>query len=157
MRVSLLNMEEKHLERVSALDFKLAQRPWSVSMFKEELRLRSFCRLLMNEYGVVVGYGISRLQVDEWHLLTVGVAREFQRQGYGFQLVADVIRKAALGYNRSVLLEVRASNVSALTLYKKMGFETLYIREGYYKAPPLAEDAVVMSRRVQENDRKIFL
>ena len=156
MRVYLKDMEEKHLERVSALDFKAAQRPWSLQMFQEELRLHSFCRVLLDDYGNVIGYGVSRLQVDEWHLLTVSVEAEYRRNGFGYRLVADVIRKAALSHNRSVLLEVRASNKDAVSLYESLDFEILYIREGYYKAPPIAEDALVMSRRIQEGDREII-
>jgi ribosomal-protein-alanine acetyltransferase len=156
MVLRLRDMEPKHLGRVVELDGLIAQRPWSKSMFEEELNLSSFCRVLLNDYGTVAGFCVSRLQLDEWHLLSVGVGLDFRRQGLGERLVADVVRKAALGRSRAVLLEVRASNEPALKLYKKMQFETLYVRENYYKGPPKAEDAVVMDRRVKERDREFI-
>ncbi len=156
MRVYIKDMEKKHLDRVAALDLKIAQRPWSLHMFLEELKLQSFCRVLLDDYGSIIGYSVARLLVDEWHLLTIGVGEKFQNSGYGHSLVMDVIRKAALSHNRSVLLEVRASNKAALSLYEKIGFKTLYIREGYYKSSPIAEDAIVMDRRIQDGDREII-
>ena len=149
-------MEERHLQSVVALDNKIALRPWTREMFLEELRLQSFCRILQGEEGMVLGYGITRLQLDEWHLLTVGVAPGFRRRGYGARLLTDIIEKAAKTASRSVLLEVRASNKGALNLYKKLGFKVLYVREGYYKSVPSTEDALVMDRRVSEGDRDLF-
>ncbi|MBF0193694.1 MAG: ribosomal protein S18-alanine N-acetyltransferase [Magnetococcales bacterium] len=156
MRISIENMEKKHIDKVVHLDSKIAHNPWSTSMFLEELNLNSFCRVLVDEYGDLFGYGVSRPQVDEWHLLTVGVDSKLRRQGYGKRLVVDVIRKAALNLDKAVLLEVRASNNSAINLYKKIGFETLHIREKYYKSATGPEDAVVMKRLVKESDREKF-
>jgi [ribosomal protein S18]-alanine N-acetyltransferase len=156
MRTNLEDMEKKHLDKVVDLDNKIAQNPWSKSMFFEELELHSFCRVLLDEYGDICGYGVSRLQVDEWHLLTVGVDSNLRRQGYGKHLVEDVIRKAALNLDQAILLEVRASNKIAINLYKKIGFEILHIRENYYKSSGGPEDAVVMKRLVKEGDREKF-
>jgi [ribosomal protein S18]-alanine N-acetyltransferase len=156
MRINIEDMEKKHLDKIVDLDSKIAQNPWSKSMFFEELDLHSFSRVLVDEYGDVCGYGVSRLQVDEWHLLTVGVESNLRRQGYGKRLVEDVIRKAALNLDKAVLLEVRSSNKIAINLYKKIGFETLHIRENYYKSSGDPEDAVVMKRLLKEGDREMF-
>ncbi|MBF0444127.1 MAG: ribosomal protein S18-alanine N-acetyltransferase [Magnetococcales bacterium] len=156
MRINLEYMGRKHLDKVVDLDKKIAQNPWSKSMFIEELELQSFNRVLVNEYGDVCGYGVSRLQVDEWHLLTVGVDSNIRRQGYGKRLVEDVIRKAALNLDKTVLLEVRASNEIAINLYKKIGFEILHIRKNYYKSSTTPENAVVMKRLVKERDCEMF-
>ncbi|MBF0383694.1 MAG: ribosomal protein S18-alanine N-acetyltransferase [Magnetococcales bacterium] len=156
MRINVEDMETKHIDKVIALDKKIAHNPWSKLMFLEELTLNSFCRVLTDEYGDILGYGVSRLLVDEWHMLTVGVKSDFRRQGYGKRLVEDVIRKAALNYSQAILLEVRSSNTIAINLYKKLGFETLHIREQYYKSSSVPEDAVVMKRLVKEGDRELF-
>ena len=42
----------------------------------------------------------------------------------------------------SIFLEVRQSNVPALSLYKKLGFEELGIRKNFYEHP--VEDAIIM-------------
>ena len=41
-----------------------------------------------------------------------------------------------------IFLEVRVSNIPALGLYRKLGFEVLSVRKSYYSEP--VEDAYVM-------------
>ena len=41
-----------------------------------------------------------------------------------------------------IFLEVRESNVPAISLYKKLGFEELGIRKKFYEHP--IEDAIIM-------------
>ncbi len=149
MNDNLLNMEVEHLQSVTELDGLLSANPWSRSMFLEELRLRSFCRVLLDDKkGLVIGYAVSRLLFDEWHVLKVGVRADFRRQGIGGRLVGEVLQKAATGKQRAVLLEVGAANGPALALYEKMGFATLHERAGYYGAQGRAGDAVVMEKTV---------
>ena len=45
---------------------------------------------------------------------------------------------------RFVILEVRASNEAAQTLYKKLGFKLIGRRRDYYRVP--VEDALVMRK-----------
>jgi [ribosomal protein S18]-alanine N-acetyltransferase len=144
MSLHLQDMVVADLPAVVDLDSMVAQRPWSREMFLEELRLQSFCRVLLAADGVLVGFCVSRLLFDEWHLLTVGVGLKVRQRGYGQRLLGDIINKATLTHSRCVLLEVRVSNSPAQNLYKKMGFKTLCIRDNYYKSPPGTEDAVVM-------------
>ena len=47
-------------------------------------------------------------------------------------------------WRRFISLEVRMSNVAAIELYKKTGFQTMAIRNSYYSNP--VEDALVMLR-----------
>jgi ribosomal-protein-alanine N-acetyltransferase len=50
-----------------------------------------------------------------------------------------------LGMQR-MLLEVRASNLPALHLYRSEGFTEDGVRKGYYPASGGREDAILMSR-----------
>ena len=44
-----------------------------------------------------------------------------------------------------LFLEVRASNLAALTLYRRAGFEQVGVRRGYYRDAQGSEDALVMA------------
>ena len=46
----------------------------------------------------------------------------------------------------SLYLEVRTSNVPAIGLYKKLGFEKVGLRKAYYSSP--IEDAIVMQLKI---------
>ncbi|MBF0294319.1 MAG: ribosomal protein S18-alanine N-acetyltransferase [Magnetococcales bacterium] len=139
------------LEAVAALEQQVSVTPWSVELFRDEWRLGSWMRAVVDEQGRLAGYVVARRQFDEWHLLKLGVAPAFRRQGLGRRLVAGVLRKARREQARSVLLEVRAANHVARMLYEAMGFEILAMRRGYYRGRQGLEDALVMVCRLAES------
>lgn len=140
-------MQPAHVESVAALEARIAVVPWTLEMLAQERTCGSFQRVLLAENGQLTGYVIARPLFDEWHVMTLGVAPEFQRRGLGRRLVQGVIDEAVCTKSRGVLLEVRHSNHPARTLYHRLGFASIAIRRGYYHHPVLgAEDAVVMAR-----------
>jgi ribosomal-protein-alanine N-acetyltransferase len=79
-------------------------------------------------------------------LETIAVAAEVQRRGLArriFFAVADELRTARV---TEVLVEVRASNLPALALYRAQGFAIAGRRPGYYADP--IEDAVLLDLRL---------
>ncbi|VTU33377.1 ribosomal-protein-alanine N-acetyltransferase [Variovorax sp. SRS16] len=100
---------------------------------------------------VIIGYFVAMKGVDEVHLLNITVAPPFQGQGW-----APLMLEALGGWSRSqnaqwLWLEVRASNLRALSIYERHGFRRVGVRKGYYPAYGNArEDAVVMSLRLNE-------
>ena len=87
---------------------------------------------------------VLMMVLDEAHILNISVCRSRQGCGLGRQLLqhlGEVARKAG---GSQILLEVRPSNESALALYRKVGFEMIGRRKGYYPACNGREDALVM-------------
>ena len=132
------------LLQVSALEATIQPTPWSAALFDEELALESYCRILEDASGQLLGYSVARLQVDEWHLLTLGISLSHRRQGGAKRLLADLIQQANSMESRAILLEVRASNRPARMLYQDRGFHFLYTRRGYYRLDPGNEDAILL-------------
>ena len=54
----------------------------------------------------------------------------------------ELVEKLSLAGVREVILEVRASNLPALALYRQLGFVETGRRPRYYQAPE--EDAILM-------------
>lgn len=91
--------------------------------------------------GFVAFRGIGH----EAELENLAVAAAYQRQGFAGQLVASGhARLRGTGVKR-VLLEVRASNLQAISLYVSIGYKQDGIRKGYYRDPH--EDACLLSIR----------
>src|SRR5262249_39054323 len=93
----------------------------------------------------IVGYTCCWRVTDEVHLLNVAVHPERRGLGLGRTLLEAVIAEAQTGRARVVFLEVRAGNVVARRLYRRLGFRDLGIRRGYYGP---GQDAVVMELRL---------
>ena len=76
---------------------------------------------------------------SEWELENMAVVPSVRRQGAGTLLLQKLIAQARAEDGKSIFLEVRESNVGALALYRRFGFEQTGIRKSYYSDPP--EDA----------------
>ncbi|HET8547775.1 MAG TPA: GNAT family N-acetyltransferase [Bryobacteraceae bacterium] len=88
--------------------------------------------------GAIAGFIVSRpVAQDQREILNVAVAPEFRRTGVATVLINSLLES-------DVFLEVRVSNASARTLYRKLGFAEVGTRREYYDNP--VEDAVVMQR-----------
>lgn len=88
--------------------------------------------------GVIV---ISKV-LDEGEILNFAVDNKKRRQGIGSKLLAYAIEHDFLGSVETIFLDVRESNLSAISLYKKHGFEEYMRRKNFYDNP--REDAILM-------------
>ncbi len=77
-------------------------------------------------------------------ILTLYTPPAQRRQGQGEALMREVMARACAAGCPSITLEVRASNTAAITLYTKLGFAAVSIRNKYYKNP--TENGVIMER-----------
>jgi ribosomal-protein-alanine N-acetyltransferase len=69
---------------------------------------------------------------DELEILNLAVSPERRRQGLGRRLLQAALRLAAKGGIVNILLEVRAGNAPAVSLYESCGFQRVGLRKGYY-------------------------
>jgi len=90
----------------------------------------------------VVGYAGIWLNLDEGHITTIAVHRDYRGRGIGELLLLGLIDQAYdLGASQ-LTLEVRVSNTVAQKLYVKYGFRILGDRKRYYTDN--GEDAAIM-------------
>jgi ribosomal-protein-alanine N-acetyltransferase len=132
------------LDEVVALERSVFPHPWSRGNFSDSLAA-GYHAWVLREQGELAGYFLLMAAVDEVHLLNVSVAERRQRQGLGHYLM-DKVAACARGLGAtSVLLEVRPSNLRALTVYQCYGFAEIGRRKAYYPAHNgQREDAIVM-------------
>ena len=144
MRIQIIPMTKERLPAVAALEqVCFPADPWSVELFQAALDNPNTSILLAEgEDGALLGYAVLSVILDEGNLDNIAVAPEARRRG-----VADVLLSALTGFGRehlaALMLEVRASNVAAIALYKKHGFAAVGRRKNYYEAP--REDAILMT------------
>lgn len=99
--------------------------------------------------GVLLGYAIVVRLPFEAELQAIGVLPQQQGQGISGKLLGAVVACARQWQSERLLLEVRASNRRAITLYQHYEFNEDGRRRGYYPAAQGAagrEDALLMSR-----------
>lgn len=90
----------------------------------------------------VLGFIASRVTADELHINNIAAHPAFRRIKIGATLMRTAIEMSRAYGARRCILEVRASNGTAQTLYTKLGFRVIGRRRDYYTFP--TEDALVM-------------
>ncbi len=132
-------MEISDLPEVMEIDAVSLPRPWSASVWREELESPFGFYLVLDYAGRITAHiGIKRI-VDELHVMTLAVRPEHRRKGYARALVEAAI--SAHPEAVKVYLEVRPGNTAARKLYEALGFEATGVRPRYYGD----EDALLMT------------
>jgi ribosomal-protein-alanine N-acetyltransferase len=137
---------------VEAIERASYPTPWSRSMFASELRKPGSIALgAYLEDGELVGYAFVSRYVDAWHVMNIAVRPEFRRRGIARTLLERLFEVTAADPRRGYTLEVRVSNVEAIRLYERLGFEARGIRRGYYTDN--REDALIMWREPSSEEK----
>lgn len=98
--------------------------------------------LVEEKDGRVVGYIIYADIQGDAELLRIAVDKRYRRTGIGNKLMKDMISELVEAGTDRISLEVRAHNLPAIALYKKYGFEEIFVRENYYHNPD--DDALIL-------------
>lgn len=140
--LKLEKAEISHLTEITRIEKESFSAPWSdasiASSIENEL---AHCVCLMQDEKVA-GYAMFAFVFEEGELLNIAVDPALRGLGYGDRLLSHVTECALENKVENLFLEVRESNASARSLYKKHGFEELGVRKNYYRSP--TEDAVIM-------------
>jgi ribosomal-protein-alanine N-acetyltransferase len=137
-------LEERDVAEVAAIDAASFTRKGSAADHVREELTRPWTKAWVarqDASGEALGYILAWHVADELHVLQVATAAKHRRKGVGRGLVDQALAFAAEAGVRLVLLEVRASNVAALALYRCVGFAEVNVRKRYYDD---GEDAVEM-------------
>jgi ribosomal-protein-alanine N-acetyltransferase len=140
--ISICPMTESDLEQVLSIENDAFPLPWSRNHFLDELSSpHSFPLAALGQDGLVLGYICPMQLLDEGHILDVAVRKDFCGRGLGRLLVETALRICREKGADFVSLEVRPSNVTAISLYRRLGFVEVGRRKRYYEN---GEDAILM-------------
>lgn len=140
MSLFIRKMREEDIETVSMIEKESFSNPWLNEFFNIGLNHDSYVAVMDN---AVIGY-ICALQVlDECTITNICTQTRYRRQGIAMFLMNEIFKMMDKRLVKFYYLEVRASNVSAIHFYRKLGFVEIGIRKSYYQNP--IEDALVMS------------
>ena len=118
---------------------------WNYNIFKSELENGISKYLVAKINNNVVGFAGIIPIVDECEISNIVVHKNFRNKKIGSRLLENLIN-LALSLNLKIInLEVRESNIYAIKLYEKFGFEICGLRKKYYDN---TENAILMQRKL---------
>lgn len=131
-------------KEIFAIEMECFSVPWSLDSIETEL-VNEDKKLyyVIEDANGVVGYAGSWLVYDEGQITNIAIRPSARRQGFGAKLTSALIEECFKRGMHEIFLEVRISNLSALSLYRQLGFTVKGMRKNYYSEPK--EDAYIMS------------
>ncbi|MDR4479087.1 MAG: ribosomal protein S18-alanine N-acetyltransferase [Nitrospira sp.] len=137
------------LDDLLAIEQACFSAPWTRKMLAAELSGNQFAHFLIAKCPdplsgslVIGGFFCFWIVFEEVRLMNLAVLARFRRQGVAARLVCTALRTGLERGASRAMLEVRASNQEAVTLYHRLGFRQTATRTRYYVNPE--EDAVLM-------------
>lgn len=152
-------LTEDFLPAVLDLDQRCLGGLWTLEGYRRELESPNSELLILKPSAVdrsttaettsrvqtpVLGFGCYWAILEEAHITILAVDFPYRRQGLGHCLLWALLSSAYRRKLERATLEVRISNQSARSLYKKFGFREAGCRRRYYQ--DTGEDALVLWR-----------
>lgn len=141
MKAEIHNLQEKFLDEIDIIENASFKSPWSKNAYASEIYNESAFYKVITVNGEVVAYGGFHKIFDEAHITNIAVKESYRKQGFGRMLMDALLEEAKKLEIVAMTLEVRVSNISAVTLYEKIGFKSVGVRPKYYGD---GEDAFIM-------------
>ncbi|MFZ9643021.1 MAG: ribosomal protein S18-alanine N-acetyltransferase [Candidatus Methylopumilus sp.] len=141
--LSFREMQTSDLDAVMQIETVNFPFPWTAGNFKDSITSGHDCVVLQMDDSII-GYAILMMVLDEAHLLNISVAPSHKGQGLGRHLLDHMMQIGREKGGLNMFLEVRPSNIAAITLYESIGFNEMGVRPGYYPAHNGRENAVLM-------------
>ena len=137
-------MKEAHVAQIAELEKQCFSDPWSEKSVASELENPLALWLAAVENGRVLGYAGSQTVMDETDMMNIAVHPDFRHQGIAKGLIESLIAELKERGSHCLTLEVRLSNMPAVSLYEKLGFAQIGRRPNYYRNPK--EDALILRK-----------
>lgn len=138
----------EHLDGIAALEQAAFAHPWSrdaLSLLCGDNAFGFVCA----ENGLAAAYGGMLTVLDEGQITNIATHPAYRRRGLGAAVLEALLAEARARGLAFVTLEVRESNVPAIALYQKLGFELVGRRPGFYRSP--TEAALLMQCNLEES------
>lgn len=140
----ITNMHQSHVAQVAELEKLCFSDPWSENSVASELNNALSLWLVALDGERVAGYIGSQTVMDESDMMNVAVHPDYRKQGIATALILGLVEELRNRGSHCLTLEVRASNESAISVYRKLEFQEVGRRKNYYRNP--REDALILRK-----------
>jgi len=152
-QLQLASISSADIKPILEIEQRSFSRPWNRVSFLGELACNQAHSYLVkcsdgHEKEKVIGYIFFRLIEQQLHILKIAVTPNWRCRGVASWLLNQCIAQALKMGAESAFLEVRPSNETAITFYRKQGFRIIDRRPNYYA--DTREDALVLLKNLKE-------
>lgn len=143
--IKIFPMRETDIDSVYDISKKSLKTAWSLHSLRKELDNKFAKYIVAKIEEKIIGFGGIWIVFDEAHIINIAVHPDYRSLGAGELLLKSLFSICIDNNVSDITLEVRPSNIKALNLYKKFGFNQEGLRKSYYSDNN--EDALIMWKR----------
>lgn len=144
IRIKVANLND--VAEIYKIENECFSTPWSENSIAESIENENTILYIAELDGETAGYMGVQIFSGEGYVTNVATLKEFRRMGVAKALIKEVMKNEM----EFLTLEVRQSNIPAISLYKSLGFVEVGKRPRFYREP--IEDAVLMTRYFDEQE-----
>ncbi len=137
-------MTEQDVPSIAQLEKACFSDPWSEKSIASELSNPLSSWFVAADDEDVLGYVGSQSVLDGADMMNIAVSPHARRQGVAVALINALIGELKTRGVKFLMLEVRQSNVPAISLYEKLGLSQVGVRRNYYRNPK--ENALILRK-----------
>ena len=148
----MMPMALADLEQVVANEVASHDHPWTFNNFYDSINSGYWSYVITDktQNRTILGHCVFMPGVDELHLLNITVLPKYRRLQIANRVLRTIEPIALDNQMIKIFLEVRISNLAAISLYEHLGYSEVSRRKEYYRAgidqngSLLREDAIIM-------------
>ena len=137
-------MQKEYIKDIVELEKQCFSEPWSENALAEELDNNCAVFFIAIINNKLAGYMGMHNICSQGYITNIAVFEQYRKKGIASSLIERIINYAVNNNMEFISLEVRKSNIQAISLYDKYEFKQMGIRKNFYKKP--CEDAIIMTR-----------
>ena len=118
---------------------------WSEKELENSFNSENFLGFIEEDNAKIISAVTYLISFETADLLDVAVDSFYRKKGKAISLLSHSFLALIDCGVKEVFLEVRKSNLPAISLYKKLGFTLISERKNYYKT----EDALVLKKELK--------
>ena len=161
--IQILNFEARYADEILEIQIETGLSVWSKNDYTSELeREDSIFKIAQTTEGKIIGFALVRLLIgnsnlentsfDSSEILNIAVRDSLQDKGIGQMLFDEILLELERKNISEIWLEVRKSNLKAISFYQKNSFEIQFERKNYYTDP--TENALILQRNTFQNKQQ---
>ena len=143
--ITVKKAEQCHVPQIAEIERNCIPQPWSEAAFAAALEDEKAVTLAAFCGDVLCGFITGVYLLDTADIYSVAVSENHRKKGVGKFLLEEFF-SALPDDVQAVNLEVRESNIPAIKLYEKTGFQSVGLRKNFYSDP--RENAVLMTKNL---------
>lgn len=139
--------EFSDISQIAEIERASIPQPWSEAAFTAALEDEKAVTLAAFCCDILCGFITGVYLLDTADIYSIAVSSEYSKKGAGKRLLEGFFTELPDEVN-TVCLEVRESNIPAIKLYEKTGFERVGLRKNFYQDP--RENAILMTKNLKD-------